>query len=186
MKLIIGISGASGSNYAISLLKELKERNIETHIIVSDWGKYVLKEETQNTMDEIKDLSTKVYENNDMAASISSSSFLVDGMIIIPASIKTCSEISTAHTSTLIIRCADNMLKTKKKLIVCLRETPLSTPALDMLRNLSMYGSIVLPLSPGFYHRPKTISDLEGFITGKILDLLEIENNKIKRWKDEF
>lgn len=183
MKLIIGISGASGTNYALALLKELKKQKIETYVIVSEWAEKVFKEETGKNISELKKLATKTYKNNQMDALISSSSFLADGMIVMPASVKTCSEIATAHTSTLITRCADIMLRYKKPLIVGLRETPLSGPCLEQLATIAKYGGIVMPLSPGFYGKPKKISDLEGFIVGKAMDLIGIENNSYKRWK---
>jgi flavin prenyltransferase len=184
MKLIIGMSGASGTNYTLALLKELKKQKIETHLIVSEWAKKVFEKETGKNILEIKKLATKTYSNNDMAAKISSSSFLADGMIIIPASTKTCSEIATAHTGTLITRCADIMLRYKKPLIVALRETPLSGPCLEQLATIAKYGGIIFPLAPGFYGKPKKIGDLEDFISGKVMDLIGLENNAYKRWKE--
>lgn len=185
MRIIVAITGASGTNYAISLLKELKKQKIEVHLIISEWASEVLKEETNKKTSELKKLAYKNYSNTNLAASISSSSFLVDGMIIIPSTIKTVSEILHAHTSTLITRCADNMLKTKKTLVIGLRETPLSGPTLENLWKLSLYGAIIFPLSPAFYHKPKKIVDLENFIVGKALDLLGVTNTKFVRWEKQ-
>ncbi|MFA5125703.1 MAG: UbiX family flavin prenyltransferase [archaeon] len=185
MKIIVAVTGASGANYALALLKELKEKKVEVHLVISEWAGEVFKEETGKKISLLKKFAKKTYSNKDLATSISSSSFLVDGMIIIPASIKTCSEIVHAHTSTLITRCADNMLKTKKPLVIGVRETPLSGPALENLWKLSLYGAIIFPLSPGFYHKPKKISDIEDFITGKALDLLGITNNTFVRWESK-
>lgn len=183
MKIIVALTGASGTNYSTALLKELKKQKIEVHLIVSDWASTVMKEETNSKISDLKKLVFKTYQNNNLAASISSSSYLVDGMIIIPSTIKTVSEILHAHTSTLITRCADNMLKTKKPLVIGLRETPLSGPTLENLWKLSLYGAIIFPLSPAFYHKPKKIKDLEDFIVGKALDLLGVRNNKFDRWE---
>jgi len=183
MKIIVAVTGASGTNYALALLRELKRQEVEVHLIVSEWAKEVLKEEVGKKVTELKKLATKSYSNEDLASSISSSSFLVDGMIIIPSSIKTVSEILNAHTSSLITRCADNMLKTRNKLVVGVRETPLSGPVLENLWKLSVYGAIIFPLSPAFYHKPKKIADLENFIVGKALDLLGVSNTKFKRWE---
>lgn len=183
LKIIVAVTGASGTNYAIALLKELKNQKAEVHLIVSEWAGEVLKEETNKKVSDLKKLAFKTYSNQNLASSISSSSFLVDGMIIIPSSIKTVSEILHAHTSNLITRCADNMLKTKKPLVIGLRETPLSGPTLENLLKLSIYGAIIFPLSPGFYHKPKKISDLEDFIVGKALDLLGVKNNTFNRWE---
>ena len=183
MRIIVAVTGASGINYALALLEELKHQKIEVHLIISEWASVVLKKETNKKINDLKKVAHKTYSNTNLAASISSSSFLVDGMIIIPSSIKTISEIVHAHTNTLITRCADNMLKIKKPLVIGLRETPLSGPTLENLWKLSLYGAIIFPLSPAFYHNPKKISDLEAFITGKALDLLGIKNNTFNRWE---
>ena len=181
-KIIVAICGASGVQYGIELLKALREAKVETHLILSEWAEKLIEEETDYSVAEVKKLASKFYDYKDMTGAISSSSFLVDGMIICPATVKTCSEIANADSSNLISRAADNMLKTKRLLVVCIRETPLSGPCLENLAKISQYGGIVMPLSPGFYHKPKSIKDLEAFITGKILDLFGIENNKFKRW----
>ena len=182
MKLIVGVCGASGITYAVALLKALREKKIETFLVMSNWAEKLVDDETDFKVSEIKKLASHCYSNSDMEAPIASSSFLVDGMIVIPATVKTISEIATADCSTLISRACDNMLKTRKKLVVCVRETPLSPPALRNLYDISLFGGIVFPLSPAFYHKPKNIKDLESFITGKLLDLFEIKNEKFKRW----
>ncbi len=184
MKLIIGVCGASGSNYALALLRELKKRKIETHLIVSEWAEKLLKIETGKGIAKLAELADYSYKEGEMDSRIASSSFLCDGMVVLPASIKTVSQIASADTSTLISRCADIMLRTRKKLVVCVRETPLSAPALKNMYNIALYGGIVMPLSPAFYHKPKKIEDLEKFIAGKIMDLLGIKNSMFKRWKE--
>ncbi|MDD5148640.1 MAG: UbiX family flavin prenyltransferase [Candidatus ainarchaeum sp.] len=182
-KIIVAICGASGVQYGISLLEALKEAKIETHLILSEWAEKLIREETSCSVAEVKKLASRVYDYKDMAAAISSSSFLVDGMVVCPATVKTVSEIANADSSNLISRAADNMLKTRKTLVVCIRETPLSGPCLENLAKIPQYGGIVMPLSPGFYHKPKNIKELMDFITGKIMDLLGIENKKFQRWK---
>ncbi len=104
-------------------------------------------------------------------------------MIVIPASVKTVSEVATAHTGNLITRCADIMLRYKKPLVICLRETPISGPCLENLAKIAQYGGIILPLSPGFYGKPTKISDLENFMSGKVMDLIGLENDSYKRWE---
>ena len=183
MKLIVAICGASGVGYGIELLKALKEAKVETHLILSEWAEKLVKEETDVTLKEVKKLASKVYGYREMDAALSSSSFLVDGMIVCPATVKTVSEIANADSSNLISRSADNMMKMKKKLVVCIRETPLSPGCLHNLYKLSIYGAIIMPLSPGFYHKPKSIKDLEAFIIGKVLDVFSIKNKKFKRWE---
>jgi len=184
MRIIVGICGASGVGYTKLLLEELKKCKIETHVIISDWAKKILQHESPEA--KIEELANYVYDNSDLAANISSTSFLTDAMVILPATVKTVSDIANAHTDNLIARCADNMLRQRKKLIVCIRETPLSAPALENLHKLALYGAIVFPLSPGFYHKPKTIEEMQSFIVGKILDLLGIENDLFKRWENEL
>lgn len=184
MRIIVGICGASGVCYAIKLLKELRKRKIETHTIVSEWGKKILAYEEPE--EKIEELTNYLYSNKDLSAKIASTSFVSDAMVVLPATVKTASDIANAHTSNLIARCADNMLREKKKLIVCIRETPLSVAALENLYKLALYGAIVFPLNPGFYHKPKTVDEVKDFVVGKILDLLGIENNLYKRWEGEL
>tara|TARA_Y100000310_G_C20655816_1_gene801912 strand:+ start:1132 stop:1686 length:555 start_codon:yes stop_codon:yes gene_type:complete len=182
MKIIVAICGASGVQYGIALLKALKEKGIETYLVLSEWAEKLVEEETENSVKEVKAFATKVYGYREMGAAISSSSFLVDGMVVCPATVKTVSEIANGHSGNLISRSADNMLKTGKTLVVCVRETPLSGPCLENLAKIAQYGGIVMPLSPGFYHKPKNIKDLTAFIVGKILDLIGVENQEFKRW----
>lgn len=183
-RVIVAMSGASGVNYAVALLKVLrKEKNVETHLIISEWAEELVKAEANTGMKQIKELAHFHYSEKEMGAKVSSTSFGVDAMIVIPASIKTCGGIAHAYTNTLITRCADNMLRIRKPLVVCVRETPLSTPALENLHRISLAGGIVFPLSPAFYHKPRTIADLEAFICGKVMDLIGLQNNLYKRWE---
>jgi 4-hydroxy-3-polyprenylbenzoate decarboxylase len=183
MKVIVAMCGASGVQYGIEVLKALREAKIETYLVMSEWAERVIEEETDLKPEDVRKMASRAFSNTDMAAPISSSSFLVDGMVVIPASVKTVSEIANARSGSLITRAADNMLKMRKKLIVCVRETPLSGPCLENLARIAQYGGIVMPLSPGFYHKPKNISDAYNFITGKVLDCLGIENSKYNRWE---
>jgi len=181
MRIILGVCGASGISYSMMLLRELKARNIETHVIFSKWAKEILKHELPK--ENFERYASKIYDEDDLAASISSTSFYADAMVVLPATVKTASDIANAHTDNLIARCADNMLRQRKTLIVCIRETPLSAPTLKNLYKIALYGGIIFPLCPAFYHKPKTIEDLQKFIVGKILDLLDIKNNLFKRWE---
>jgi len=183
-RIIIAMSGASGVNYAIALLRALKKmNNVETHLIMSKWAEELIKAETGTTAKAVRELADFHYSENDMGAAVSSTSFKVDSMAVIPASVKTCAGIAHAYAGTLINRCADNMLRTRKTLVVCVRETPLSAPALESLHKIALAGGIVFPLSPGFYHKPREIKDLEDFVCGKVLDLMNLDNNLYKRWK---
>ena len=182
-KIIIAMCGASGVQYGIEVLNALKGAGCETCLVMSKWAERVMKEETGLKPEAVRKTADHVFDNEDMAAPISSSSFRVDGMVVIPATVKTVSEIANAYSGTLINRAADNMLKTRKRLVVCIRETPLSGPCLENLAKIARYGGIIMPLSPGFYHRPKHINDMYNFITGKVLDCLGVENSKFKRWE---
>jgi polyprenyl P-hydroxybenzoate/phenylacrylic acid decarboxylase-like protein len=183
MKLIVGMCGASGVGYGIGLLKALKESGVKTFLITSRWAEKLIETETGYKPEEVRKLADHSYSNKEMDAPLASSSFLTDGMIIIPSTVKTASDIAYARSGTLISRAADNILKMRKKLVVCIRETPLSTPALESLHKISLAGGIIFPLSPGFYHRPKNLDDIIGFTIGKLLDLFKIENKKFRRWR---
>lgn len=183
IKLIVAISGASAVQYGIEFLESLQHKNVEIHLVMSEWAEKLILTETDYQVADVRKMAHSFYDNNQLDAPISSSSFLVDGMVILPCSIKTSSEIANAHTGTLIARSADNILKMRKKLILGVRETPLSTPALEQLYKLSLAGATIMPLTPGFYHKPKEIKDLIDFMNGKIMDCLGIENDEFLRWK---
>ena len=184
-RITIALTGASGVQYGIEVIKALVENKIETHVILSEWAEYVLQDEVGIKSSEIKEMAFRVYDSKEMNAPLSSSSTLIDGMVIIPATVKTVSNIANANTGDLISRAADNILKMRRPLIIGIRETPLSPPCLNNLSKLATFGVIILPLSPGFYHKPRTIQDLFDFITGKVLDCLNIPNEKYQRWNKE-
>ncbi len=183
-RIIVALTGASGIIYGIEVAKALKESGIEVHLIRSEWADYVLSDETGLQPSDMKNLVDYIYENKNMSASLSSSSFLVDGMVIIPATVKSISNIANGYTGDLISRAADNMLKMRKILIIALRETPISPACIHNLSKLASYGAIILPLSPGFYHNPQSLQDLYNFMTGKVLDCLNIPNSRFKRWNE--
>lgn len=181
-RITVALTGASGIQYGIEVIKALVESKIETHVILSEWAEFVLQDEVGIEATEIKDMAFRAYDSNEMGAPLSSSSTLIDGMVIIPATVKTVSNIANANTDNLISRAADIMLKMRRPLIIGIRETPLSSPCLHNLNKLTNFGAIILPLSPGFYHKPQNIQDLFDFITGKVLDCLNIPNEKYQRW----
>jgi 4-hydroxy-3-polyprenylbenzoate decarboxylase len=183
MKLIVAICGASGVLYGIELLKTLKELGIESHLIISEWGRKVIENETTYTEASVSALASHSYGYRQMDASIASSSFLVDGMIICPATSATVGRIANGNVDNLIARAADNMLRMRKPLVIAIRESPLSLPCLRNLCELSTSGATIAPLAPAFYHKPKHIEDLIAFMVGKILDSLGITNEKYARWK---
>ena len=183
MKILIGITGASGSIYGIRLLEELVKSGNEVHLIVSEDAKKIIKYETNYTFDKIKKSASFYYKNSDMFATPSSGSFKLDAMIIVPCSMKTLSSIANGYSETLISRAASCFLKEGRKLIIVIRETPLDLPGIKNILSAKQAGATILPAMPSFYHKPKKIEELVDFIVGKILDQLKIEHLLFKRWK---
>lgn len=185
-RIIIGISGASGSIYGIDLLKTLAAiPDVETHLVMSRWAKKNIELETDYQVSDVIALADKTYDNDNMGATIASGSFRVDGMVIAPASMKTVAGISIGFDDDLIMRAADVMLKEKERLILVPRETPLSAIHLENMTKLAQLGAQVIPPIPSFYDHPKTIQDIIDHQSMKILDDLGIENQAGRRWHGE-
>jgi flavin prenyltransferase len=182
MKLIVGITGGSGVIYGIKLLETLFELNIESHLIISEWGEKTIRIETNFSIKYVKSLASVNYDPHNMAAEISSGSFISDGMVIIPCSMKTLSSIANGYDDNLISRAADVCLKETRKLVVVPRESPLSRIHLVNMLRLNKAGAVLLPAMPGFYHKPESVDDLLNFIIGKVLDQFRIPNDVFKRW----
>ena len=183
-KIVIGFSGASGIIYGIRLLEILHSINIQTYLIISEWAKKNIEIETDKSLEYVKSLSSVNYDNFKLDASVSSGSFLHDGMVIVPCSMKSLSSIANGYDDTLISRAASVTLKESRKLIIVPRETPLSRIHLENMIKLQEAGAIILPAMPGFYHKPSTIDEIIDHLVGKILDQLKIEHDLFKRWKD--
>ncbi len=184
-KIVIGFSGASGIIYGIRLLEILNSINIQTYLIISEWAKKNIEIETDKTLEYVKSLSSVNYDNFKLDASVSSGSFLHDGMVIVPCSMKSLSSIANGYDDTLISRAASVTLKESRKLIIVPRETPLSRIHLENMVKLQEAGAIILPAMPGFYHKPSTIEEIIDHLVGKILDQLNIKHDLFKRWKDQ-
>ncbi|AFS79877.1 3-octaprenyl 4-hydroxybenzoate carboxylyase UbiX [Gottschalkia acidurici 9a] len=182
MRVVVGISGGSGAIYGVALLKILQELNIETHLVVSTLGEYVVEHECGIKLEELKGLATHFHENKDLAAPIASGSFKTDAMVIVPCSMKTVSAVANGLSDNLLTRAADVIIKENRKLVVVPRETPLSQIHLENMLKLSRAGVTVLPPSPGFYSHPETIGDIVSGIVARILDQIGIEHNLITRW----
>jgi 4-hydroxy-3-polyprenylbenzoate decarboxylase len=182
MRLIIAISGATGPIYGIRLLEILKEKKIETHLLITSTAKKIIPQETSYSMNAVKRLATAVYENEDLFAPISSGSFKTDGMIVIPCSIRSLSGIAHSHNENLLIRAADVTLKERRKLVLVVRETPLHQGHIELMLHVSRTGAILLPPMPAFYFNPKTIDELINHTVGKVLDLFGIDHHLFKRW----
>jgi len=183
-KIVVGISGASGVVYGVRLLSVLSEKNVETHLIISNSGEKNIQIETDYNIDEVKKMASYVYDHENMAAKVASGSFLVDGMVVVPCTIKTLSGIANSYSENLIVRAADVTLKEKRKLVLVVRETPLHKGHLRLMSLAADNGAHILPPVTSFYHYPKTIDDIINQTVGKILDYLEIEHDLFRRWGD--
>ena len=181
-RLIVGISGASGTIYGVRLLEMLRKTDIETHLVISKSAEMTLAYETDLKAKDVRDLATKYYPVTDIGAAISSGSFPTMGMIIAPCSIRTMSEIATGVTATLLSRAADVVLKERRKLILVTRETPLSSIHLENMLKLSREGVVMLPAAPGFYHRPESVGDLVDFVVARVLDQMGVAHSISHRW----
>lgn len=181
-RIIIGIAGASGVIYGIRILSLLKEMDIETHLILSEAAKLNIEIETEFKPDMIEAMADYAYDNKDVAAALASGSFLTDGMIVAPCTIKTLSGIANSYTTNLLVRSADVTLKEKRKLVLMVRETPLHKGHLRLMTMAADMGAHILPPIPSFYHHPKTIDDLIDQTVGKIFDYLSITHNLFQRW----
>jgi flavin prenyltransferase len=182
-RLIVGISGASGTIYGIRMLEMLKKTDIETHLVMSKSAEMTLVYETEFKPKDVKALASVVHPVADIGASISSGSFPTMGMIVVPCSIRTMSEIATGVTSSLMSRAADVVLKEKRRLVLALRETPLHGGHLRTLTTLADIGAVVAPIVPAFYNKPKTVDDIINHTVGRLLDLFGVETKVVKRWE---
>lgn len=182
MRLVVAITGASGVIYGIRTLEVLKKLEVETHLIMSEWGAKNVKIETDRTADYIRSLATKCYEDDNMAAAVSSGSFKTDGMAVIPCSMKTLASIANGFDDSLVSRAAGVCIKEQRKLVLVPRETPLSKIHIGNMDRVADAGAVILPAMPGFYHRPKTMDDLIDHVVGKVLDQFDIDHGLFKRW----
>jgi len=184
MILIIGITGATGAIYGISLLEVLSSmKGIETHLVISRAGEKTIGYETGRKIPAIRKLADFSYDVDDIYAPISSGSFHRDGMIIAPCTIKTMSALANSYSDNLLVRAGDVTLKEGKKLVLAVRETPLHLGHLRNMERLAEMGAIILPPMPAFYHKPKTIQDIVDHTVGKMLDVFEIKHELYKRWE---
>ncbi len=184
-RIVIGISGASGVTYGVRILHLLQESNYETHLIISRAGKLNIEIETPYTADQVAAMADRVYDDADMAAAVSSGSFLTEGMIVAPCTIKSLSGIANSYNTNLLVRAADVTLKEKRKLVLVVRETPLHKGHLRLMSLAADMGAHILPPIPSFYHQPKTIGDIVDQTIGKIFDYMGIRHSLFRRWGEQ-
>lgn len=197
-RIVLGISGASGAWYAQRLLEQLLLAGVEVHLVVTDYGKRLLFDESGITTIDLPSLVPSlagrqaefasrlfVHPNKDVGAVIASGSFLHDGMVVLPCSSTSLAAIATGAGNNLLTRAAMVTLKERRRLIVCHREMPLNHIDIKNYEMLSLAGAIVCPTNPGFYLLPKTIEEIIDFTVGKVMDLLGIEHDLKTRWEDK-
>jgi polyprenyl P-hydroxybenzoate/phenylacrylic acid decarboxylase-like protein len=183
-RLVVGISGSSAPQIGITLLGALREIDVETHLVLSPGAHRTIELETDLTVSDVEKLADVVHGTGDLAASISSGSFLTMGMVVAPCSMRTLAAIATGNTSDLLTRAADVTLKERRPLVLVPRETPLNLVHIRNMETATLAGATILPPTPAFYHRPETIDDLLRHIAGKCLDQLRIEHDLFRRWDD--
>ncbi len=182
--ITIAITGASGVQYGIRLLEVLKELEQETGLVITRNGQKIIEVETQLSVEYVRSLTGQTYDENDLTARIASGSYLEEGMVIIPCSMKTVGSIASGVSMNLVARAADVCLKERRRLILVVREAPLNAIHLQNLLTVTQCGAVVVPASPGFYTRPASISDLIDNLVARVLDLLHINHSLAKRWGD--
>lgn len=183
-RIVIGISGASGSVYGYAALQALKSvKDIETHLVLSAQARVTIELETQWTAQDFEALADVVHRDENLAASISSGSFLTEGMLVIPCSMRTASAIAYSANSNLLVRAADVCLKERRKLVIVARETPLHLGHLRILTQLTETGAVILPPIPAMYTKPQSVQDIVAHTVGKALDQFGIENALFTRWE---
>jgi 4-hydroxy-3-polyprenylbenzoate decarboxylase len=183
MKIIVGMNGTTGVVYGIRLLEVLASmKDVETHLVLSRACEQTIAIESDRSIEEVKAFAARTYAIEDIAACLSSGSFLSDGMIIAPCSMKTLSAVAHSYADNLLTRAADVTLKERKRLVLIVRETPLHLGHLRNMVRVTEMGGIVMPPSPAFYHRPRTIQDIVDHTIGKALDLFRIEHILYRRW----
>ncbi|HBL5409101.1 TPA: UbiX family flavin prenyltransferase [Enterobacter hormaechei] len=185
-RLIVGISGASGAIYGVRLLQVLLDvAGVETHLVMSQAARQTLSLETDLSLRDVQALADVVHDARDIAASISSGSFKTAGMVILPCSIKTLSGIVNSYTDTLVTRAADVVLKERRPLVLCVRETPLHLGHLRLMTQAAELGAVIMPPVPAFYHRPQTLDDVINQTVNRVLDQFDIDlpEDLFTRWQ---
>jgi flavin prenyltransferase len=181
-RLIVAITGATGTVFGVRLLEMLQETDVETHLIMSRWAARTLVLETSYTVEQVEALATRVYPLADQGAAVSSGSFLTLGMVVVPCSMRTLAAIAHGLGDNLIHRAADVILKERRKLVLAVREAPLSDIHLENMLKLSRMGVVICPPMPAFYNKPQSLDDLVNYTAARLLDQLGIHLDVRNRW----
>ena len=180
--LVVGISGGSGVIYGIRLLEVLKGLKVETHLVMSQAARETIVLETNYKVGHVESLASRLHRFNDITGPLASGSFITDGMVILPCSMKTLGGIATGYADNLLLRAAEVSLKERRLLVLVPRETPLSIIDMQNMLKVARAGAMILPAMPAFYHRPKTVDDIVDMIVGKVLDAFKIKHDLYERW----
>lgn len=184
MRLIVGISGASGVIYGIRLLEALKAAaDVETHLVLSNGGKLNIALETEHDVRSVEGLADVVHSDQNLAASIASGSYQTGGMVIVPCSMKTLSGVVNSYADNLIVRAADVVLKEHRRLVLVPRETPLHVGHTRLLHEAAGMGAVICPPMPAFYNNPQTVDDIINHTVGRVMDLFGLDSGLVKRWQ---
>jgi 4-hydroxy-3-polyprenylbenzoate decarboxylase len=181
-RLIVALTGSTGPHYGVRLLEVLPGAGVETHVILTRAARKTIEYEMRRDPDEVLSLAGAVYDESDIGAAIASGTFLTDGMVVAPCSIKTLSAIANSYNDNLVSRAADVCLKERRKLVLVVRETPLHAGHLRLMTQATEAGAVMLPPAPAFYHRPETIQDIVDHTVVKVLDQFGIHLELIRRW----
>ena len=182
-RLVVGISGSTGPHYGVRLLHALREHtDVEVHLVLSQGARKTIEYEMEMDPDEVLRMAHVVHDERNLASSLASGTFLTMGMVVVPCSIKTLSAVANSYNDNLLARAADVCLKERRRLVLVVRETPLSAIHLRNMLTLREAGATILFLAPGFYHGAETVDDLVDFVVGRALDQLGLENTLTKRW----
>lgn len=182
MKLIVGMTGSTGAIYGIRTLEVLRDMGVETHLVMSEWASKCILMETQHSIETVKSMASHVHSDANMAAAISSGTFRVDGMAVVPCSMKTLSSIANGYDENLIARAAGVALKEGRRLVLMARETPLSAVHLENMLKLARLGAVILPPVTEFYTKPQTVGDIIDHGVGKCLDQFDLDHGLYRRW----
>ncbi len=180
------MTGATGAIFGVRLLQALKGTDVETHLVLSKWAQQTIEHETDFTQRDVRDLASVVYEQGNMGAAISSGSFLTEGMVIAPCSVRTLASIAHGTGDNLVHRAADVVLKERRRLVLVVRETPLSDIHLENMLKLSRMGVTITPPVPAFYNHPQTLDDMVNHIVARVLDQFGIPTDFARRWSGQM
>ncbi|MDF1555883.1 MAG: UbiX family flavin prenyltransferase [Deferrisomatales bacterium] len=181
-RLTVGITGATGAIFGVRLVEALHDTVVETHLVMSDWGRRTIEHETSYSVAEVEKMAAVVHDYRDQGATISSGSFRTEGMVVAPCSMKTLAAIAAGLAENLVQRAADVVLKEQRKLVLMVREMPLSPIHLENMLKLARLGVVVLPPMPAFYNKPQSLGDMVDHVVARVLDQFDIPAAFAKRW----